>query len=109
MNERGWIPVATFVDRASVLSSRADRTEWPKALAAVEEGRADGIVAPSMVMIWFHQEDRDSFANWLDASRAFVSTPGTHTDPRRRRAVGSLRAQTVAAPPLATGSKRRRR
>ncbi|GFH39469.1 recombinase family protein [Streptomyces pacificus] len=107
-HERGWIPVATFVDRAAVLSSRADRPEWPKALAAVVEGRTEGIVSPSMVMLWFHQEDRDSLANWLNATRAFVSTPGTHTDPRRCRAVGSPPVQTAAAPPLATGSKRRR-
>ncbi|MCH0562154.1 hypothetical protein [Streptomyces sp. MUM 2J] len=107
VDERGWIPVATFVDRAAVLSSRADRPEWPRALAAVEEGRAEGIVSPSMVMLWFHQEDRDSLANWLNATGAFVSTPGTHTDPGRRRAGGSPRTQTAAAPPLATGSKRR--
>ncbi|MGP3948549.1 hypothetical protein [Streptomyces sp. 7N604] len=47
MDERRWVPVATFVDRAIVLSSRADRPEWPKALAAVEEGLARGIVVPS--------------------------------------------------------------
>ncbi|MGP3922488.1 hypothetical protein [Streptomyces sp. 8N616] len=75
MDERGWVPVATFVDRAIVLSSRADRPEWPKALAAVEEGPARGIVVPSMVMLRFHPEERDSLAAWLEEADAFVSTP----------------------------------
>ncbi|MET9386992.1 hypothetical protein ABZY09_39765 [Streptomyces sp. NPDC002928] len=78
--------MGTFIDRASVLSSRADRPEWPKALAAVEVGPARGIVAPSMVMVRFHPEDRDSLAAWQATTGAFVSTPGTLSEFRRRPA-----------------------
>ncbi len=95
VDKRGWVPVGTFVDRAAVLSSRADRPEWPMALAAVEEGRAKGIVAPSMVTLWFHQEDRESLAAWLDRTGAFVSTPGALRNLRRTTGGGSRSGRTM--------------
>ncbi|AWK09584.1 hypothetical protein DDQ41_12375 [Streptomyces spongiicola] len=81
VDERGWVPVGTFVDHAAVLSSRADRPEWPKALAAVEEGRAKGIVAPSMVTLWFHQEDRESPRGLAGQDRCVHLDPGSSLGP----------------------------
>ncbi|MEU7116148.1 hypothetical protein [Streptomyces sp. NPDC046182] len=115
VEKRGWIVAATFVDRAALLSSRADRCEWPAVLAMVEDGWADGIVAPSMVTLWFHPEEHDSFMNWLERTGAFVSTPDSLTDLRRRRSTAPVPVDaatpgsTVAGPPHAAGSKRRHR
>ncbi|MEX0174416.1 recombinase family protein [Streptomyces sp. LMG1-1-1.1] len=112
---RGCTVAATYVDRAAVLSSRADRPEWPKVLATIEDGRADGIVAPSMETLWFHPEEHDSFMGWLEKTGAFVSTPDSLADLRRPRRDGSSPENTAApkdtavGPRPAAGSKRRPR
>ncbi|MFE2234148.1 hypothetical protein ACFXA4_16485 [Streptomyces sp. NPDC059442] len=115
MKTRGWTVAATYVDRAAVLSSRADRPEWPKVLTVVEEGRAEGIVAPSRVTLWFHPEEHDSFMGWLEKTGAFASTPDSLADLRRHRRDGSSPENTAApkdtavGPRPAAGSKRRHR
>ncbi|MFF5714952.1 hypothetical protein [Streptomyces sp. NPDC012756] len=109
VERRGWTVAATYVDRVAVLSSRADRPEWPKALAMVEEGRAEGIVAPSMVALWFYPEEHDSFMGWLEKTGAFVSTPGSPVDVRRQRSDDSSPEDTSTTPRPTAGSKSRRR
>ncbi|WP_143664481.1 hypothetical protein [Streptomyces sp. NRRL B-24572] len=115
MKTRGWTVAAAYVDRAAVLSSRVDRPEWPKVLTVVEEGRAEGIVAPSMVTLWFHPEEHDSFMGWLEKTGAFASTPDSLADLRRHRRDGSspentaAPKDTVVGPRPAAGSKRRHR
>ncbi|WP_435059385.1 hypothetical protein [Streptomyces sp. bgisy060] len=101
VDAHGWVPVAAFVDRAAVLSSRADRPEWPKVLAMVEAGMARGIVAPSPVTLWFHPEERDSLVSWLRRTGAFVSTSSALTEPRRRKPADSRTGR-----PPATGAPR---
>ncbi|MFJ5774245.1 hypothetical protein [Streptomyces sp. NPDC093094] len=47
----GYEVVAEFVDRADPLGGRDGCPLWHQALGAVEEGRAQGIVTPLMVML----------------------------------------------------------
>ncbi|MEC4019702.1 hypothetical protein [Streptomyces sp. H27-D2] len=75
--DQGWAPVALFLDRALVTGCQAERCELPRALGFVQDGEAAGIVAPSVAMLWYYAEDRESLARWQATTGAFVATPAS--------------------------------
>ncbi|MEU9453075.1 hypothetical protein [Streptomyces sp. NPDC048277] len=70
----------THVDRAAPFESRALRGGWQNALAAVEQGRAAGIVTPLLVMLGHLEEDRTNIAAWQARTGALITTPWAVVD-----------------------------
>ncbi|WP_432033705.1 hypothetical protein [Streptomyces antibioticus] len=78
--DAGWEVVETYVDRAAPFESRALCEGWHNALAAVEQGRAAGIVAPLLVMLGHLEEDRTNLAVWQARTGALITTPWAAID-----------------------------
>ncbi|MGV9564459.1 hypothetical protein [Streptomyces sp. NPDC003480] len=90
--DAGWEAVETYVDRAALFESRALCEGWHNALAAVEQGRAAGIVSPLLVMLGHLEEDRTNLVAWQARTRALITTPWAVVD-----AVGSAALRRPAA------------
>jgi hypothetical protein len=90
--DAGWEAVETYVDRAAPFESRALCEGWHNALAAVEQGRAAGIVTPLLVMLGHLEEDRANLAAWQARAGALITTPWAVVD-----AVGSTALRRSAA------------
>ncbi|WP_406437663.1 hypothetical protein OHB00_24705 [Streptomyces sp. NBC_00631] len=69
-----------YVDRAAPFESRALCEGWHNALAAVEQGRAAGIVTPLLVMLGHLEEDRTNLAAWQARTGALITTPWAVVD-----------------------------
>ncbi|MCZ4506747.1 hypothetical protein O3Q52_00690 [Streptomyces sp. ActVer] len=80
VTDAGWETVETHVDRAAPFESRALCAGWHNALAAVEQGRAAGIVAPLLVMLGHLEEDRTNLAAWQARTGALITTPWAVVD-----------------------------
>lgn len=78
--DAGWEAVETYVDRAAPFESRALCEGWHNALAAVEQGRAAGIVTPLLVMLGHLEEDRTNLAAWQARTGALITTPWAVVD-----------------------------
>lgn len=65
--------VEEYVDRADPMESREECPGWYGALAAVEQGRAAGIVTPLMVMLG-HGPDREHVVLWRARTGAHILT-----------------------------------
>ena len=78
--DSGWEAVETYVDRAAPFESRALCEGWHSALAAVEQGRAAGIVSPLLVMLGHLEEDRANLAAWQARTGALITTPWAVVD-----------------------------
>ncbi|WP_316749215.1 hypothetical protein [Streptomyces herbicida] len=78
--DAGWQTVDTYVDRAAPFESRALCEGWHNALAAVEQGRAAGIVTPLLVMLGHLEEDRTNLAAWQARTGALITTPWAVVD-----------------------------
>ncbi|WP_425245394.1 hypothetical protein [Streptomyces sp. NEAU-NA10] len=76
----GWEAVETYVDRAAPFESRALCEGWHRALAAVEQRRAVGIVTPLLVMLGHLEEDRTNLAAWQARTGALITTPWAVVD-----------------------------
>ncbi|WP_254646498.1 hypothetical protein [Streptomyces sp. GbtcB6] len=90
--DAGWEAVETYVDRAAPFESRALCAGWHNALAAVEQGRAAGIVTPLLVMLGHLEEDRTNLAAWQARTGALITTPWAVVD----AAVPTLLRRTAA-------------
>ncbi|MFD5483263.1 hypothetical protein [Streptomyces hawaiiensis] len=75
-----WEAVETYVDRAAPFESRALCAGWHNAMAAVEQGRAAGIVTPLLVMLGHLEEDRTNLAAWQARTGALITTPWAVVD-----------------------------
>jgi hypothetical protein len=91
--DAGWKVVETYVDRAAPFESRALCEGWHNALAAVEQERAVGIVAPLLVMLGHVEQDRANLAAWQARTGALITTPWAVVD----AAVGSAALERSAA------------
>ncbi|WP_431991939.1 hypothetical protein [Streptomyces albogriseolus] len=78
--DAGWQTVETYADRAAPFESRALCEGWHNALAAVEQGRAAGIVTPLLVMLGHLEEDRTNLAAWQARTGALITTPWAVVD-----------------------------
>lgn len=78
--DAGWEAVEAYVDRAAPFESRALCEGWHNALAAVEQGRAAGIVTPLLVMLGHLEEDRANLAAWQARTGALITTPWAVVD-----------------------------
>lgn len=78
--DAGWEVVETYVDRTAPFESRALCEGWHNALAAVEQGRAVGIVSPLLVMLGHLEEDRTNLAAWQVRTGALITTPWAVVD-----------------------------
>ncbi|GHI91624.1 hypothetical protein TPA0905_10950 [Streptomyces olivaceus] len=76
----GWEAVETYVDRAAPFESRALCEGWHNAMAAVEQGRATGIVTPLLVMLGYLEGDRTNLAAWQARTGALITTPWAVVD-----------------------------
>ncbi|MFF7309580.1 hypothetical protein [Streptomyces sp. NPDC008137] len=76
----GWEAVETYVDRVAPFESRALCEGWHNALAAVEQGRATGIVTPLLVMLGYLEGDRTNLAAWQARTGALITTPWAVVD-----------------------------
>ncbi|MFF0014720.1 hypothetical protein [Streptomyces sp. NPDC005374] len=92
VDDAGWEAVETYVDRAAPFESRVLCEGWHNALAAVEQGRAAGIVTPLLVMLGHVEEDRTNLAAWQTRTGALITTPWAVVD-----AVGSTASRRSAA------------
>jgi hypothetical protein len=90
--DAGWEAVETYVDRAAPFESRALCEGWHNALAAVEHGKAAGIVTPLLVMLGHLEEDRANLAAWQARTGALITTPWAVVD-----AAGSTALRRSAA------------
>jgi hypothetical protein len=90
--DAGWEAVETYVDRAAPFESRALCEGWHNALAAVEQGKAAGIVTPLLVMLGHLEEDRANLAAWQARTGALITTPWAVVD-----AAGTTVARRSAA------------
>jgi hypothetical protein len=88
----GWEAVETHVDRVPPFESRALCEGWHNALAAVEQGKAAGIVTPLLVMLGHLEEDRANLAAWQARTGALITTPWAVVD-----AADSMGARRSAA------------
>ncbi|MFD9109153.1 hypothetical protein [Streptomyces bottropensis] len=75
-----WEEVETHVDRAAPFESRVLCEGWHNALAAVEQGKAAGIVTPLLVMLGHLEEDRANLAAWQARTGALITTPWAVVD-----------------------------
>ncbi|MFJ9821164.1 hypothetical protein ACIRU3_39110 [Streptomyces sp. NPDC101151] len=72
--------VAEFIDRADPMGERDGCPGWHKALAAVEAGTAEGIVAPLMVMLG--RGKAEHLAAWQKRTGAYVLTSSVIDTPK---------------------------
>ncbi|MGW2886418.1 hypothetical protein ACWDDN_13875 [Streptomyces griseoruber] len=90
--DAGWEAVETYVDRAAPFESRALCEGWHNVLAAVEQGRAAGIVAPLLVMLGHLEEDKTNLAARQTRTGALITTPWAVVDAADSTALQGLAA-----------------
>ncbi|MEU6510539.1 hypothetical protein [Streptomyces sp. NPDC046942] len=82
-----WEAVEMYVDWAAPFESRALCEGWHNARAAVEQGRAAGIVTPLLVMLGHLREDKANLAAWQARTGALITTPWAVVDAVRPAAL----------------------
>ncbi|MFI1563869.1 hypothetical protein ACH4ZX_12550 [Streptomyces sp. NPDC020490] len=78
--------VEEYVDRADPMESRAGCHGWHNALAAIEQGRAAGIVTPLMVMLGYGP-DSEHLASWQARTGAHILTSSCIDTPVKSRSL----------------------